>query len=90
MDELRIYNTVLSVQQIAGICGCAGVPSPVTSVSVSPTTTGLTASQSQQFTATVTGNANTPVVWSISPANVGSISGSGLYTAPPPSLLRKW
>ena len=40
----------------------------------------LTASQTQLFTASVSGATNTAVTWSISP-NVGSIS-SGLYTAP--------
>src|SRR5205823_6151080 len=51
------------------------------SVSVSPGTATLTASQTQQFTATVSGTTNTAVTWSISP-NTGSISSTGLYTAP--------
>ncbi len=49
--------------------------------SISPTLGVLFAGQSQQFTATVTGSSNTAVVWSVLPA-VGTISGSGLYTAP--------
>jgi hypothetical protein len=52
-----------------------------TSVSVSPGTASLGASATQQFTATVTGPTNTAVTWSLNPA-VGSISASGLYTAP--------
>jgi subtilisin family serine protease len=54
-------------------------PAPVT-VSVSPLTTSLSASQSVQFYATVTGAGNS-VTWAISPS-AGSISSTGLYTAP--------
>lgn len=51
------------------------------SVSVSPSSASLQPLQQQQFTATVTGTSNTAVGWSLNPA-VGSISTSGLYTAP--------
>ena len=51
------------------------------SVAVSPTTASLGPSQTQQFTATVSGSSNTSVTWSISPST-GSISSTGLYTAP--------
>jgi hypothetical protein len=51
-----------------------------TSISVSPAQTTLGPSASEQFTATIEGGTSA-VVWSISP-NVGSISPSGLYTAP--------
>ncbi|MGH9718800.1 MAG: Ig-like domain-containing protein [Bryobacteraceae bacterium] len=63
-----------------------GSSGSVTSVSVSPSTAvALTAGQTQQFTATVTvtGGASTAVNWTISPS-VGSVSASGLYTAPSP------
>jgi hypothetical protein len=50
-------------------------------VSVSPNNVTLTSSQTQQFTASVTGTANTGVAWSVYPA-IGSISSTGLYTAP--------
>ncbi len=50
-------------------------------VTVSPTTATLGQSQTQQFTATVTGTSNQNVSWSLSP-NVGNISSAGLYTAP--------
>jgi glucose/arabinose dehydrogenase/N-acetylneuraminic acid mutarotase/endonuclease YncB( thermonuclease family) len=54
---------------------------PAVNVSVSPATVSRGPSQTQQFTATVTGTANTAVTWSIRP-NVGTISAAGLYTAP--------
>src|ERR1019366_311556 len=49
-------------------------------VTVSPAAVSLTNSQTQKFTATVTGNSSSSLVtWSVSPA-VGSISNTGLYT----------
>lgn len=52
------------------------------SVAVSPSSASIDQGGSEQFTAAVTGNSNTAVTWSISPAGVGSIDSSGLYTAP--------
>lgn len=55
-------------------------PTPAAvSVAVSPTTASLQINTSKQFTATVTGSANTAVNWT---ATGGSITASGLYTAP--------
>jgi hypothetical protein len=54
---------------------------PPVSVFVSPASATLAASQTQQFTATVSNSTNTAVNWTISP-NMGSISSTGLYTAP--------
>ncbi|WP_224247838.1 Ig-like domain-containing protein [Hyalangium gracile] len=51
-------------------------------VSLSPAAARLTVSTSQQFTATVTGTANTAVSWSVTEAGGGTVSASGLYTAP--------
>ena len=48
-------------------------------VSVSPSSVTLSSGGSQQFTATVTGTANTAVTWS---ATAGSIGSNGLYAAP--------
>jgi len=53
---------------------------PTVAISITPTSATLGPAQSQTFVATVTGNADTSVTWSISP-NVGTISG-GVYTAP--------
>src|SRR5262249_16906030 len=56
-------------------------PAGTVSVSVSPGTATLGAGKTQQFTATVTGNSNTSVTWSLSPST-GTISTGGLYQAP--------
>jgi sugar lactone lactonase YvrE len=50
-------------------------------VSIIPGTPQLTAGDSLQFTAMVTGAQNTAVTWSVTEADGGSITQSGLYTA---------
>ena len=57
------------------------------SISVSPSTVTVSTSATTQFTATVTGSSNTAVTWSVDGvsggnSSVGTISASGLYTAP--------
>ncbi len=54
---------------------------------VSPSVVTLATNQTQQFTATVTGNSNTAATWGVNGTTGGSsgsgtISSSGLYTAP--------
>lgn len=51
-------------------------------ISLSPTSSSLGGTQTQQFTATVTGQSNNSVNWSLNPP-LGTISASGFYTAPP-------
>ena len=55
---------------------------PPVTVSVSPATATLYGGQTAQLTATVTNTSNMAVAWTISPAGVGTVSASGLYTAP--------
>jgi hypothetical protein len=56
-------------------------PLPVVAVSVAPNRVTLAPAQNQQFTATVTGTSQQSVVWTLNKA-VGTISSTGLYTAP--------
>jgi hypothetical protein len=56
-----------------GTCG------PSVAVSISPTAATVTSGSTQQFTPTVTGSTNTGVTWT---ATAGSVSSSGLFTAP--------
>ena len=56
------------------------VTAPVITVTISPMTASLAAGSTQQFTATVTGTVNQGVQWS--EVGNGSVSQSGLYTAP--------
>lgn len=52
---------------------------PLVTVVVSPSSTTLTSGGTQQFSAAIQGTSNTAVSWS---ASAGSISTSGLFTAP--------
>ena len=52
-------------------------------IAISPTSASLAAGGTEQFTATVTGVADTTATWSIQESSgCGSISSAGLYTAP--------
>jgi hypothetical protein len=66
------------------ISGSASAATGV-SVTVNPTSATLTTSQTQSFTATVSGTATTSVTWSISPTGVGTLTPNGnsaSYQAP--------
>jgi hypothetical protein len=56
-------------------------------ISISPTTANVGEGQMQQFTASVTGTANTGVTWSVSGtgcsgSGCGTVTSTGVYTAP--------
>ena len=74
-----------------GLFGCSGLSTTLTpipmSVTISPISATVAAGGTQQFTATVQNTNNTAVTWQVNGvmggnATVGTISGSGLYTAP--------
>jgi hypothetical protein len=69
-----------SVVNAAGIGAILITQGPPPNISVTPASASLSASQTQQFTATQGGSAAS-VKWSLQPA-VGSITQTGLYTAP--------
>jgi hypothetical protein len=76
--ELAVLSLVVSCGG-----GTTGTVSPVISVRVSTSATSVAAGQQAQFTATVTGTTNTSVTWLVvGGAADGTISASGLYTAP--------
>jgi len=60
---------------------------PTINVTIQPTSANLFLGQTQQFQASVTGTTNTGVTWEVNgtaggSASTGTISGTGLYTAP--------
>src|SRR5580704_14772382 len=83
---------LLAIFCIAAVAmpGCAGVTSTgpsVVTVILQPTQVSVSLNQSQQFQATVTGTSNKSVTWFAGgvaggSASAGTISPSGLYTAP--------
>jgi hypothetical protein len=52
------------------------------SIAISPTSASVIAGATRQFTATVTGTSNTAVTWSVQESGGGTVSTTGLYTAP--------
>jgi hypothetical protein len=71
--------------------GGTTTPPPTISITISPTSATVSASGTQQFQATVTGSTNTAVQWEVNQtaggsAQTGTISSSGLYTAPPTTV----
>ncbi|MBL8266129.1 S8 family serine peptidase, partial [Steroidobacter sp.] len=71
----------------AGANACVSGDSSAITVSVSPTSATVQTSASQTFTATVTDTLNTTVTWQVNnvtggSSTTGTISSSGVYTAP--------
>src|SRR6266853_6261081 len=90
MKKLSVVSIFLPLCSIlcVAIASCSGggsglgvtpPPAEPVSISISPTSATVQSGNKQQFTATVTGSTNTAVTWS---ASSGTISSSGLYTAP--------
>jgi Bacterial Ig-like domain (group 2) len=87
----RVAQAVLLLALMAAAlfgCGYAGTP-PVNEVVViiSPTSASVALGQSQQFVASVTGSSSSAVTWSVDSisggnSSFGTISSTGLYTAP--------
>jgi len=93
VNARMLFYALLSLAA-CGLAGCGYAfapptpPPPNVTVTIQPTSATLFLGQTQQFQATVTGDSNMNVTWDVSGvpggnANVGTISASGLYTAPP-------
>lgn len=77
-------STIRAIAVAGGISSLPTVGTYVISpvnVSMSPAAIVLSSSQTEAFTATVSGSSNTAVTWSLRPA-VGTMSPTGLYAAP--------
>ena len=78
----------MSILELFGCTGVSTTPTPIpVSVTIAPTSATVAARGTQQFTATVQNTSNTAVTWQVNGvtggnATVGTISSSGLYTAP--------
>ena len=88
MKKLMMLYALLALglASCGGGGGGGGTPQPV-SVSISPTTASVEMNNTAQFTATVRNTSNTAVNWLVNDVaggntTVGTISASGLYTAP--------
>ncbi len=85
---LGFAGVAISILQTFGCAGTSTTRTPIpVSVTISPVSATVGARGTQQFTATVENTGNTVVTWQVSGvtggnATVGTISSSGLYTAP--------
>ncbi|MGD0470655.1 MAG: DUF2341 domain-containing protein [Terriglobales bacterium] len=82
-------NTQQNVTITASTLGTGSTPltasitlMPPVAMTVSPGSSTLPAGGTEQLTARVTNTTNTAVSWSIDPAGTGTVSPSGLFTAP--------
>lgn len=88
----RLLNQVIAVLvlvTLTSLCiGCAGIASgapsspaknPAAQLNLSPTSASVASGAQFQFSATLTSTSNTAVVWH---ASAGTVSGTGLFTAP--------
>ncbi len=77
------YHVVATSQADPAKAGAAVVTVTAVGVSVSPATAALLTGRTQQFTAAVSGSADTAVAWSVQEgAAGGAVTAAGLYTAP--------
>ncbi len=78
------YHVVVSnsLGSVASVAASLTVNPAAVQISVSPANATLSMNATQAFSATVTGSGNTAVSWSVVEPDGGSISASGLYTAP--------
>jgi hypothetical protein len=64
------------------VTACQAIQPGAVTVSISPTLVNVLTGGTQQFSAAVTGTSNFAVTWSVQESNGGSVSSTGLYTAP--------
>lgn len=82
-----MFCSLLPTISGCGAGGSTGTVPPAVVVTVSPPSASVVEKASQQFTASVTGTTNAAVTWTVSGAgcggaSCGTVSSSGLYTAP--------
>src|SRR6201984_3132890 len=75
----RFYTCLVSMFAAGALAPPTSPPPTTVSLTLSPTTASLMPGQQAQFTATVSGTSNSAVNWA---ASGGTISSSGMYTAP--------
>jgi hypothetical protein len=94
MNSRAVMNrgvVILAAVSLALVAGCGGGSSPsvegtglgsATTVAVTPADATVFQGATMQFQATVQGQSNQAVTWSISQGGLGTIDSTGLYTAP--------
>jgi hypothetical protein len=84
--ELKICyegrRVLYSTRTLQALCSCIPPTTPEVRISIQPEAAELPKSGTQQFTATVAGSDNKAVTWKVEQSQGGTISATGLYTAP--------
>jgi hypothetical protein len=85
LGRVTLLDTDPSLLQSVSLTGTGTTPS--TTVSISPRVASLTLTQTQQFTASISGQVSSNVTWSVDStvggnSTSGTISAAGLYTPP--------
>ncbi len=93
LNKVKSFRLLTALAAALIITGCGSTstlvpqsappipPPPAPTVVVTPATATVLRGKTQQFTATVSGQADQAVIWSLD-VNLGSIDSTGLYTAP--------
>lgn len=79
---LTVANASGSVTQTTAVVVTEPAPADPVAVQITPSSIQLSTSASQAFSATVTGSTNQAVTWSVVETGGGSITSTGLFTAP--------
>jgi YVTN family beta-propeller protein len=87
MKRGQYLSAMMVVLLTALLAGCGGSSTVATTVTISPSAAVVVLGGTQQFTASVNGPSDTTVTWSISGSSCsgdgcGTVTSSGLYTAP--------
>src|SRR5512137_599158 len=88
LQVITALAAALALSACGNSSGTTGGTTPVTpagqgvEVQVAPSSATMAAGETLAFTALVTGTANTQVTWSLQETGGGTVSQSGLYTAP--------
>jgi hypothetical protein len=95
----KVLLVIVVFAQVSLLSNCGSssmteMSSAVVSVNLSSQSTSAVVDQSVQFTATVSGSSNTSLTWSVNTvvggnSSVGTISPTGMYTAPAVPPLAK-
>ncbi|GAC1435200.1 MAG: hypothetical protein NVS1B11_19810 [Terriglobales bacterium] len=84
---ISLFSSITLTFVLVSCGGSSSPPPPPVIVSISPTSANVVTNGTQQFTATVSGTSNTALSWNVNGvtggnSTLGTISNSGLYTAP--------
>lgn len=79
---MKIFRFLITAFLSLLLIACGSDSKDDTTIAINSSATTVKVGRTLTFTATVTGNSNTDVIWTVSQPNGGTITAEGLYTAP--------